>query len=88
LPTSFSNIRTPIVRKYLAIQDRQIASNDLAIRKCQIASKQDDNCPRHLAMLVTSCWRHQAKSEGIHVEYSTPPTENLLKINHKVKPWH
>ncbi len=44
-----------IVSKYLAIQDCQIASNDLAIRERQIASNQDDTCPRHLAMLVTSC---------------------------------
>jgi hypothetical protein len=44
-----------IVSKALAIQDRQIASNDLAIRECQIASNQDDDCPHHLAMLVTSC---------------------------------
>jgi hypothetical protein len=44
-----------IVSKALAIQDSQIASNDLAITECQIASNQDDACPRHLAMLVTSC---------------------------------
>jgi hypothetical protein len=44
-----------ITSKYLGIQDCQIASNYLAIRECQIASNQDDNCPHHLAMLVTSC---------------------------------
>jgi hypothetical protein len=44
-----------IVSKSLAIQDRQITSNDLAIGELQIASDQDDACPRHLAMLVTSC---------------------------------
>jgi hypothetical protein len=64
-----------ITSKYLAIQDCQIASNDLAIREHQIGSDQDDNCPRHLAMLVTSCWSHQANSKGIHFKYSTPPTE-------------
>jgi hypothetical protein len=53
-----------IVSKYLAIQDRQIDSNDLAIQDRQIASNQDDACPHHLAMLVTSCWRHQAKKQG------------------------
>ena len=36
-------------------------------------------------MLVMSCWRHQAKGEGILVIYSTPPTENLLKIKYTVK---
>jgi hypothetical protein len=77
-----------IVSKALAIQDHQIASNDLAIRECQIASNQDDACPHHLAMLVMSCWHHQAKSEGIHVKYSTPITENLLKTNITIKTWH
>jgi hypothetical protein len=43
-----------IVSKVLAIQNCQIASNDLAIRERQIASNQDDACPCHLAMLVTS----------------------------------
>jgi hypothetical protein len=74
-----------IVRKALAIQNCQIASNDLAIRKCQIASNQDGNCPPHLAMLVTSCWHHQAKGKGLHVKnYSTLPTENLLKTKYTV----
>ncbi len=36
-------------------------------------------------MLVMSCWRHQAKGKGILVIYSTPPTENLLKIKYMVK---
>ncbi len=36
-------------------------------------------------MLVTSCWCHQAEGEGILVIYSTPPTENLLKIKYTVK---
>jgi hypothetical protein len=44
-----------IVSKDLAIQNRQIASNDLAIKERQFASNQDDPCPHHLAMLVTSC---------------------------------
>jgi hypothetical protein len=44
-----------IVSKYLAIQDRQITRDDLAIKEGQIASNQDDACPHHLAMLVTSC---------------------------------
>ena len=36
-------------------------------------------------MLVMPCWRHQAKGKGIHVEYSTPPTENPLKTKYTVK---
>jgi hypothetical protein len=44
-----------IVSKYLAIHVQQITSNDLAIKEVQIASNQGDACPRHLAMLVTSC---------------------------------
>jgi hypothetical protein len=49
-----------IVSESLAIQDCQITINDLAIQEGQIASDQYDACPRHLAMLVTSCQRHQA----------------------------
>jgi hypothetical protein len=70
-----------IISKALAIQDCQIASNDLAIRESQIASNQDDACPHHLAMLVTSCSCHQARGKGIHVKCSTLPTVNLLKTN-------
>ncbi len=44
-----------IVSESLAKQDRQITSNNLAITEVQIASNQNDACPRHLAMLVTSC---------------------------------
>ncbi len=36
-------------------------------------------------MLVKSCWCYQAKDEGIHVKYSTPPTENLVKTKYTVK---
>ncbi len=32
----------------------------------------------HLAILVMSWWRHQAKNEGIHVKYSNPPTKDPL----------
>ncbi len=77
-----------IVSKALAIQNCQIASNDLAIRERLIASNQDDACPCHLAMLVTSCSGHQAEGEGIHVKYSTPPTKNLLKTKYIFKTWH
>jgi hypothetical protein len=44
-----------IVSEYLAIHVRQITSDDLAIKEVQIASNQNDACPRHLALLVTSC---------------------------------
>jgi hypothetical protein len=46
-----------IVREYLAIHACQITSNDLAIKEAQIASNQNDACPRHYVMLVlvTSC---------------------------------
>jgi hypothetical protein len=43
------------ISKDLAIQHRQIGSNDSAIRECQIACNQDDACPHHSAMLVISC---------------------------------
>ncbi len=36
-------------------------------------------------MLVTYYGHHQAKGKGIHVEYSTPPTKNLLKTKVMVK---
>jgi len=29
----------------------------------------------HLAMLMTSWWRHQAKNEGIWVMYQNPPNK-------------
>ncbi len=77
-----------IISESLAIQDCQITSKNLAIQEGQIASDQDDACPCHLAMLVTSCQHHQAKDEGIHVKYSTPPTENLIKTKYTVKTWH
>jgi hypothetical protein len=44
-----------IVSKYLAIHVHPITSNDLATQEGQIASDQNDACPHHLAMLVTSC---------------------------------
>jgi hypothetical protein len=44
-----------IISEYLAIHVCQITSNDLAVKEDQIASDQDDVCPRHLAMLVMSC---------------------------------
>ncbi len=44
-----------IVNEALAIQISQITSDDLVIQEGQIASNQDDACPRHLALLVTSC---------------------------------
>jgi hypothetical protein len=77
-----------IASKALGIQNCLIASDDLGIRECLIASDQDDACPRHLAMLVTSCSYHQAKGKGIRVKYSTPPTENLRKTKYMVKTWH
>jgi hypothetical protein len=50
-----ATLERQILSKSLAIQDCQITSNNLAIQEGQIASDQDDACPRHLAMLVTSC---------------------------------
>jgi hypothetical protein len=50
-----AKLERQIVSESLAIQDRQITSNDLAIQQSQIASNKDDACPRHLAMLMTSC---------------------------------
>jgi hypothetical protein len=44
-----------IVSKSLAIQDRQITRDDLATQEGQLASNQNDACPRHLAMLVMLC---------------------------------
>jgi hypothetical protein len=50
-----ATLECQIVSKSLAIQDCQITSNNLAIKEGHIASNQDDACPRHLGMLVTSC---------------------------------
>jgi hypothetical protein len=55
-----ATIKRQIVSESFAIQDFQITSGGLAIQEGQINSNKNDACPRHLAMLVTSCWRHQA----------------------------
>jgi hypothetical protein len=52
---NLATLEHQIVSEYLAIHFRQITSNDLAIQEVQIASDQNDACPHHLAMLVTSC---------------------------------
>jgi hypothetical protein len=49
-----ATLESQIVSKALEIQNCQIASNDLVIGERQIASDQDDACPCHLGMLVTS----------------------------------
>jgi hypothetical protein len=49
-----------IVGKYLAINVCQITSSNLAIKEFQIAINQNDAWPRHLAILVMSCWHYQA----------------------------
>jgi hypothetical protein len=52
---NLATLEHQIVSKYLAILVHQVTSNNLAIKEVQIASNQNDACPRHLAMLVTSC---------------------------------
>jgi hypothetical protein len=52
---NLAKLERQIVSEYLAIYVCQITSNDLAIKEVQIASNQNDTCPHHLAMLVTSC---------------------------------
>jgi hypothetical protein len=44
-----------IASEYLAIHVCPVTSNNIVIQEGQIASDQNDACPRHLAMLVTSC---------------------------------
>jgi hypothetical protein len=48
-------LKHQIVSEYLAIHVYQITSNGLAIKEVKIAINQNDACPHHLAMLVTSC---------------------------------
>jgi hypothetical protein len=78
----------------IRLTDRQQCFSDICLpdykqqcsnKRSQVASDQNDACPRHLVMLVMSCQRHQAKGEGIHVIHGTPPTENLLKTKYTVK---
>jgi hypothetical protein len=52
---NLATLEHQIISEYLAIHVRQITSNDLAMKEVQIASYQIDTCPRHLAMVVTSC---------------------------------
>ncbi len=68
----FSNKRTP--------NRHHLFSNLIAPNHQQLFSnKGTPNGSDHLAMLVMSCWRHQAKNKGIRVAYHTPPTKDLLK---------
>jgi hypothetical protein len=64
-----------------AIQDCQIARDDLAIGACQITSNEDDACPGYLAMLVTSCQCHQVNGEEMHVKYRLHLLKTYLKPN-------
>jgi hypothetical protein len=52
---NLATLEHQIISEYLAIQDCQITSDNLVINEGQIASNQNDACPRHLAMLVASC---------------------------------
>jgi hypothetical protein len=52
---NLATLKRQIISKYSAIYVCQIISDDLAINESQIASNQNDACPRHLAMLVMSC---------------------------------
>jgi hypothetical protein len=52
---NLATLERQITSKDLAIHVRQITSNNLAIEEGQIACNQNDACPCHLAMLVTSC---------------------------------
>jgi hypothetical protein len=51
---NLTSLERQIVSEYLVIYVRQITSNYLAIHESQITSNQNDVCPHHLAMLVTS----------------------------------
>jgi hypothetical protein len=51
---NLATLERQIVSEYLTIHVRHITSNNLAIKEGQIASNQNDTCPRHLAMLVMS----------------------------------
>ncbi len=81
----FSNIRLSDCQQVFSNTWSPDYKQGFSDKQIQIASNQSDACPRHLTMLVTSCWRHHAKGEGIHVIYHTPPTENLLKTKYTVK---
>ena len=59
--------------------------NDLAMKEVQIASNQNDACPHHLAMLVTSYCCHQAYGKRTHVINSTPTIESHFKTKYMVK---
>jgi hypothetical protein len=52
---NLATIKRQIVSEYLGIHVCQITSNNSATKEVQIASNQNDACPHHLAMLVTSC---------------------------------
>jgi hypothetical protein len=52
---NLETLECQIVSEYLAIHVCQIKSVNLGIKEVQIASNQNDDCPRHLAMLVRSC---------------------------------
>jgi hypothetical protein len=61
----FSDKRAPNCHRLFSNNQRQIASNYLATKERQMVSN-------HLAMLVTSCWYHQAKhGDTCYVQYFT-----------------
>ncbi len=76
-----------IISKYLAIHGLQNTSDDLATKNSKsLAIKMT------LVHVIKQCWwRHddiiKPKEKGIHVIFSTPPTENLLKTKYMVKTW-
>ncbi len=76
-----------IISEYLGIHVHQITSDNLVIKKLQIASDQGDACPHHLAMLVTSYCCHQAYGKRTHVINSTPTIESHFKTKYMVKTW-
>jgi hypothetical protein len=52
---NLATLECQIISEYLVIYVPQITSNNLAMKEVLIASNQNDACPHHLAMLVTSC---------------------------------
>jgi hypothetical protein len=70
-----------IVSNNSVISVRRITSKDLAIKASQFTSNQNDACSHHLAMLVTSCWSHQAEGKGAHVYTVLRLLKTYLKPN-------
>ncbi len=77
----FSNTRTSDSQWIFSDLCSPDYKHQFSNKRSQIASNQNDACPHHLAMLVTSCWCHQTKGKGTNVYTVLLLMKTYLKPN-------